>query len=164
MVDNPNLIRTPSLDSPHYASQRPEPSWERLNAPCSRVWVKNTSEMQTHIVIDKYNNGHELKPGERQEMEMLNEEIAAFQSHSLPDRYFPVNDPAMPGRPKPKHPIQIEGVASMIELEREHREAVHAEAARKKHLQELRDWKEMRDLERLKQEDADLQNNRKVRS
>lgn len=148
MVDNPNLIRTPPLDSPYFASQRPEPSWERLNAPCSRVWVKNTSEAQTHIVIDKYNNGHELKPGERMEMELLNEEIAGFQAHSLPDRYFPVNDPAMPGRPKPKHPIQIEGVASMVEQERAIHETIHAEAARKKHLQELQERKLIRDLER----------------
>jgi hypothetical protein len=159
MVDNSNLIRTPPLNSPYFSSQRPEPSWERLNAPCSRVWVKNTSEMQTHIVIDKYNNGHELKPGERKEMELLNEEIAVFQSHSLSDRYFPTDDPAMPGRPKPKHPIQIEGVASMIEQERELRERTHVEAARKQRLLELREQKELRELE---QEEAAL--NRKARS
>ena len=127
--------------------------------------MKNTSENQTHIVVDKYNEGHELKPGERKEMEMLNEEIAAFQMHSLPDRYYPVNDPAAPGRPKPKHAIQIEGVGSMVELEREHREAMHAEAARKKRLQELREMKELRDLEReLGQEELNLPNTRKGRS
>ena len=154
-----NPIRTASLDFPHYSSQRPEPSWERLNAPCSRVWVKNTSENQVHIVIDKYNNGHELRPGERKEMEMLNEEIANFQMHSLPDRYYPANDPAAPGRPKPKHPIQIEGVPSMIEQERTLRDVVHADVARKKRLLELREMKEMRELE---QEEAAL--SRKVKT
>src|SRR4029077_12911716 len=102
-------------------------------------------------------------PGERAEMEMLNEEIAMFQSHSLPDRYFPTNDPAMPGRPKPKHPIQIEGVGSMIERERELSEARHTEMARKKRLQELREMKELRDLEQA-QAEADLQSTRKGRT
>ena len=55
---------------------RPEPSKQRLDAPSSRVIVKNTSEVQNHIVIDRFNVGHELRPGEAREMEMLNEEIA----------------------------------------------------------------------------------------
>ena len=49
---------------------RPEPSKERLNAPSSRVIVKNTSEIQNHIVIDRFNVGHELRPGEAREMEL----------------------------------------------------------------------------------------------
>ena len=52
-------------DNPYYAPMRPEPSKERLNAPSSRVIVKNTSEVQNHIVIDRFNVGHELRPGER---------------------------------------------------------------------------------------------------
>ena len=106
-------------------------AWERLNSPSSRVWVKNTHELQTHIVIDKYNNGHDLRPGERREMELLNEEIASFQKHSLSDRFFPGESHA-PGMPKPPHAILIEGVPSMIEDERKARDARNAEAAKQR--------------------------------
>ena len=40
--------------------------------------MKNTS-FQNHIVIDRFNVGHELRPGEAREMEMLNDEIANFR-------------------------------------------------------------------------------------
>jgi len=97
--------------NPYHAPMRPEPSKERLNAPSSRVVVKNTSEVQTHIVIDRYNVGHELRPGERREMEMLDIEIANFQEQRRPDRFYPEIDPANPQRrPKPLHPIVIEGI------------------------------------------------------
>ena len=97
-------------DNPYYAPMRPEPSNERLNAPSSRVIVKNTSEVQNHIVIDRFNVGHELRPGERREMDMLDAEIANFQEQRRPDRFYPTNDPDKPGRPKPLHPIVIEGI------------------------------------------------------
>jgi hypothetical protein len=97
-------------DNPYYAPMRPAPSCERLNAPSSRVIVKNTSEVQNHIVIDKYNVGHELRPGEAREMEMLNDEIASFREQRRPDRFYPASDPTKPGRQKPLHPIVIEGI------------------------------------------------------
>jgi hypothetical protein len=50
---------------------------ERLEAPSRRVTVLNTSPIQTHVVIDRFMNGHELRPGERKEVEMLVDEIAA---------------------------------------------------------------------------------------
>ena len=71
-------------DNPYYAPMRPEPSKERLNAPSSRVIVKNTSEVQNHIVIDRFNVGHELRPGEAREMEMLNDEIANLSGAAPP--------------------------------------------------------------------------------
>jgi hypothetical protein len=130
MAEDPpyNPIRGPDWDSPFYASQRPEPTWERLNSPSSRVWVKNTSEAQNHIVIDKFNVGHELRPGERREMEMLNEEIAYFQEHRLPDRYYPPKNQTDPPKLKPPHAILIEGVPSMIEEQRAIRDAKAKEA------------------------------------
>ena len=101
-------------DNPYFAPMRPEPSKERLNAPSSRVIVKNTSE-QHHIVIDRFNVGHELRPGEAREMEMLNDEIANasggnFQEQRRPDRFYPGTTTL-----KPLHPIIIEGVPSMVQ-------------------------------------------------
>jgi hypothetical protein len=100
-------------DNPYYAPMRPEPSMERLNAPSSRVIVRNTSEIQNHIVIDRYNVGHELRPGEGREMEMLDIEIANFQEQRRPDRFYPATDPTKPAQPKPLHPIVIEGIGPM---------------------------------------------------
>jgi hypothetical protein len=40
-------------------------SRERLEAPSQRVTVLNTSPVQTHIIIDRFMHGHELRPGER---------------------------------------------------------------------------------------------------
>jgi hypothetical protein len=97
-------------DNPYYAPMRPEPSMERLNAPCSRVIVKNSSEVQNHIVIDRFNVGHELRPGEAREIEMLNDEIASFQEQRRPDRFFPGTTTL-----KPLHPIIIEGVPSTVQ-------------------------------------------------
>ena len=49
-------------------------------------------------------------------MEMLNSEIANFQEHRRPGRYFPDIDPDHPeGRLKPLHPIVIEGVPNLAD-------------------------------------------------
>lgn len=128
---NPGLVRPPPLDHPYFAPMRPEPSWERLQEPHSRVRVTNTSEVQMHVVIDRFMVGHELRPGQKVEIEMINDEIARFQELRRPDRYYPANDPARPLRPKPPHPILIEGVGSMIEQaddrQDEHQRALAAE-------------------------------------
>lgn len=131
MAENfPNIL--PPQDSPFYAPMRPEPSYERLQMASSRVTVKNTSDVQTHIVVDKYNVGHELRPGQKTEMEMLNEEIARFQELRLPDRYYPMSDPAKPAQLKPPHPIKIEGVGSLVEAQRKLYEAAQVEIAKQK--------------------------------
>jgi hypothetical protein len=110
-----NTIRGIDLANAQYAApMRPEPTKERLDAKHSRVWVKNTSERQNHIVIDRYNVGHELRPGERREMDMLDAEIANFQEHRRPGRFFPEIDPEHPaGKMKPLHPILIEGISEL---------------------------------------------------
>jgi hypothetical protein len=113
---NQNLVRPPPPDHPYFAPQRPEASWERLQEPSSRVKVTNTAENgQMHVVIDRFLVGHELRPGQSVEVEMINDEIARFQEMRRADRYYPATDPARPLRPKPLHPIKIEGVGSMIE-------------------------------------------------
>ena len=72
--------------------------------------VPTIETAQNHIVIDRFNVGHELRPGEAREMEMLNDEIANFQEQRRPDRFFPGTT-----TPKPLHPIIIEGVPSMVQ-------------------------------------------------
>ena len=116
MPDEVNIIRGPDKLNPQYfAPMRPEPTKERLDAKHTRVWVQNTSPVQNHIVIDRYNVGHELRPGERREMEMLDAEIANFQEHRRPGRFFPEIDPEHPeGKLKPLHPILIEGVPNLL--------------------------------------------------
>ena len=83
----------------------------RRAAPFSRVTVYNSSEVQTHVVIDRFSQGHTLRPGERKhDVELPNDEIAYFQEQRRPDRFFPGTT-----TPKPLHPIIIEDVPSMVQ-------------------------------------------------
>jgi len=77
---------------------------KRAALPFSRVTVYNSSEVQTHIIIDRHSRQHVLRPGDREcDVELPNEDIAYFQRERRPDRYFPS------GEAKPQHPIVIEG-------------------------------------------------------
>jgi len=127
-----NIIRGPDLQAQYHAPMRPEPSPERLAADHSRVMVKNTSPNQNHIVIDRFNVGHELRPGERREMDMLNDEIANFQEHRRPDRYYPEIQQGDTPKQKPLHPILIEGVGDMVEEVRTRQEAQQRENMRRR--------------------------------
>ena len=83
----------------------------RRAAPFSRVTVYNSSEVQTHVVIDRFSQGHTLRPGERKhDVELPNDQIAYFQEQRRPDRFFPGTTTL-----KPLHPIIIEGVPSMVQ-------------------------------------------------
>jgi hypothetical protein len=101
------------LNGQHHAPMRPEPSAARLKADHSLVTVKNTSPAQNHIVIDRFNVGHELRPGEQREMDMVNIEIESFLENRRPGRFYPEIDPLSPqGKPKPLHPIEIVGYSA----------------------------------------------------
>ena len=83
----------------------------RRAAPFSRVTIYNSSEVQTHVIIDRFSQGHTLRPGERKhDVELPNDEIAYFQEQRRPDRFFPGTT-----TPKPLRPIIIEGVPSMMQ-------------------------------------------------
>ena len=83
----------------------------RAALPYSRVTIFNSSENQTHIVIDRHSRPHTLQPGQRKhDVELPNEDIANFQQERRPDRFYPTTDPTKPGKPKPLHPIVIEGI------------------------------------------------------
>ena len=81
-------------------------SRERLAATSQRVVVMNTSPVQTHIVIDRFMNGHELRPGEKKEVEMLVDEIAAFRELGRPNRGVYPSGP-LAGQPLPPHPLRF---------------------------------------------------------
>jgi hypothetical protein len=128
-----NIIRGPDKLNPQmHSPMRPEPSIERLSASHSRVMVTNTSSNQNHIVIDRFNVGHELRPGERREMVMLNDEIANFQEQRRPDRFYPETDRDDPPKAKPLHPIVIEGVPDMVDEVRAAQETQAREAMRRR--------------------------------
>jgi hypothetical protein len=76
----------------------------RAGLPYSRVTLFNSSEVQTHIVIDRHSQPHTLLPGQ-----LDNEAIANFQRERSP-RFYPGTT-----RPKPLHPIIIEGVPLMVQ-------------------------------------------------
>jgi hypothetical protein len=82
-------------------------SRERFEAPSQWVTVMNTSPVQTHIVLDRFMNGHELKPGERREVEMLVDEIEAFRKLGAPNRgmYTPMGKQYP--IPLPPHPLRF---------------------------------------------------------
>ena len=83
----------------------------RAALPYTRVTLFNSSEVQTHIVIDRHSQPHKLLPGQRKhDVELPNEEIAFFQEQRRPDRFYPGTT-----TPKPLHPIIIEGVPSMVQ-------------------------------------------------
>ena len=83
----------------------------RAGLPYSRVTLFNSSEVQTHIVIDRHQIGHTLLPGQRKhDVEMTHEDIANFQEQRRPDRFYPGTTTL-----KPLHPIIIEGVPSMVQ-------------------------------------------------
>lgn len=82
----------------------PPPSQDRLGKPHSVVTLWNSSPDQTHIVIDRRNNGHELRPGDRKRhVEMLDEDIEYFLQQRAHNRVDPF------GVPYPPHPVVVEG-------------------------------------------------------
>jgi hypothetical protein len=61
---------------------------------------------RTHVVIDRRMNGHELRSGEKKEVDMLVDEIAAFRELGRPNRGFYPFGP-LAGQPLPPHPLRF---------------------------------------------------------
>lgn len=84
------------------------PSADRLSAAHSVVTIRNTSQVQRHVVIDRHMIGHELQPGqEKHGIEMLNSEIETFIRERQPGRVDAY------GNERPKHPIEIVDARAM---------------------------------------------------
>jgi hypothetical protein len=86
---------------------------ERRQAPSRRVTVMNTSPVQTHVVIDRFMNAHELRPGEKKEVEMLVDEIAAFRELGRPHRGVYPSGP-LAGQPLPPHPLRFVDLPDLL--------------------------------------------------
>lgn len=108
-------IQKPVLPDQNWARTQPmfiSPSQERLDRPHQRVSVKNTSDTtvtaqgrpvpQLHVVIDRFNQGNELQPGETKELDMLADDIEYF----IRERQPRTNNQ---GRTRPIHPIHVIG-------------------------------------------------------
>ncbi len=80
------------------------PTEARLKAEHQLAMVHNSDPAQTHIIIDRFQQGHEVHPGQRHEIDMLVEDIKYFQRQRRPNRM------ASNGQMLRLHPIIIEGV------------------------------------------------------
>jgi hypothetical protein len=114
---NPDAVLKPELSKPAAFHPVPQmmimPSPERMEAKSQLVKVKNTDQVQTHIIIDRYYNGIELKPGQVAEIDMLVDDIAAFRKLALPERGFYTSGHLV-GKPLPQHPIRILDIPSAL--------------------------------------------------
>jgi hypothetical protein len=110
-------VQKPAVPDQNWARTQPMniiPSQHRLSQPHQLVSIRNTSDTtvtaagrpqpQRHIVIDRYNQGHELEPGEtKHDIDMLVSEIQHFMDNRKPDRK------GRNGFPRALHPIKILG-------------------------------------------------------
>lgn len=111
-------VAVPAQPDQNWARMQPmsiQPTPARLDKPHQIVSIKNTSDItpgprgiphpQKHIIIDRYNQGHELQPGEtKHDIDMLAVDIEYF----IRERQSGRRDQL--GRAKPRHPIEIVGL------------------------------------------------------
>lgn len=77
----------------------------QLQKPHQLVEMRNTDRVQTHIIIDRFMQGHELAPGQLKELDMLVEDINYFRRQRAPNRLSPDGS-----RMLPIHPVEVLGV------------------------------------------------------
>jgi hypothetical protein len=82
---------------------------ERLSKPHQIVTLKNTDPHQTHWFTDRFHRGHELKPGQSKELDMLVEEIQHHARLLRTDRGYYESGPRQ-GLAFPAHPVKIVGL------------------------------------------------------
>jgi hypothetical protein len=104
------MIIAPKLDQPRVPPLTPQvivvADSNRLNKPSQRVTVLNTSRATNHIVIDRFMHGHELRPGEMKEIEMVADEIEAFRLLGRENRGIYTSGHLV-GQPLPPHPLRF---------------------------------------------------------
>jgi len=62
------------------------PDQKRLDSEHQLATLRNTDPAQTHIIIDRFQQGHELAPGQRAEIDMLVADVKYFQRQRRPNR------------------------------------------------------------------------------
>lgn len=110
------LHQAPEQDLHETSPIGPAPNWPsrmkpqmlvadeaRLKAEHQLATLHNTDPAQTHIVIDRFQRGHELFPGQKREIDMLVNDIKYFQRQRRPNRLGPDGSLMRP------HPIAVEG-------------------------------------------------------
>lgn len=111
-------LSTPAVSDQQWARTQPmfiQATKQRIDLKHQVVSIQNTSDSvigpqgrivpQKHVVIDRFNQGHELAPGEiKHNIDMLADDIAYFVRERRPDRVNHL------GQRKPIHPIKIIGI------------------------------------------------------
>jgi hypothetical protein len=82
------------------------PDKRRFEADHQRVIVWNSSQVQTHIIIDRHQCSQVLRPGEKKEVDLPVDEIEAFRSLSAPNRGVYTYG-SQTGLPLPPHPLRF---------------------------------------------------------
>ena len=82
------------------------PDKRRFDADHQQVIVWNSSQVQTHIIVDRHQCGHVLRPGEKKEIDVPVDEIEAFRGLSAPNRGVYTCGPQA-GLPLPPHPLRF---------------------------------------------------------
>lgn len=75
---------------------------DQLDKPHQLVEMKNNDRLQTHIVIDRFKQGHELMPGQTKELDLTTDDIEYFRKQRRPNRLS--HDGS---RVLPQHPVEI---------------------------------------------------------
>jgi hypothetical protein len=109
-------IARPAPPDQNWSRMQPmfiQPTQERLDKGHQIVEMRNSTDKtptlrgppipQKHIIIDRFNQGNELQPGESKSLDMLKEDIEYF----LRERRLGRLDHL--GMAKPQHPIEIVG-------------------------------------------------------
>jgi hypothetical protein len=91
------------------AMEPPTASQERLAKPHQLVLLHNTSEVQTHIMRDRFLQSQSILPGAKVEVDMPVDEIETLHDLSRTDRGYYAYGPRK-GQPFPPHPVRICGI------------------------------------------------------
>ena len=78
----------------------------RLAEKSQMVTLHNHDRFVTHVMIDRYMIGHELKPGETKELDMTIGDIEAHRDKYRPNRGV-YRSGHLTGRPLPPHPVRF---------------------------------------------------------
>jgi hypothetical protein len=78
---------------------------EQLDKPHQLVQLRNNDRQQTHIIIDRFLQGHELAPGQTEEMDLTVDDINYFRRQRAPNRLSLDRSRALP-----IHPVEVLGV------------------------------------------------------